>query len=53
MHDIRLRYYLYIAVGVAALVMMLTDPEMRALSHIAALYQSLTALSREAFSALH
>jgi hypothetical protein len=52
MHDIRLRYYLYVAVGAAALVMMLTDPELRPLSHIVALFQSLIALSREVIPAL-
>jgi hypothetical protein len=52
MHDMRLRYYLYIAVGAAALVLMLTDPEIRPLSHIAALFQSLAALAREVSSAL-
>lgn len=53
MHGIRLRYYLYIAVGVAALVMMLIDPELRAASRIGALFQSVSALSREVFAALH
>jgi hypothetical protein len=52
MHKMRLRYYLYIAAGVAALISTLTDPDMHAASSIAALFQSLAALSRDVFSAL-
>lgn len=52
MHKMRLRYYLYIAAGVAALITVLTDPNMRAASDIAALYRSVLSLSRDVFASL-
>jgi transcriptional/translational regulatory protein YebC/TACO1 len=52
MHKMRLRSYLYIAIGVAFMISTLTDPEMHAVSRITAMFNSLGALSRDVFSAL-
>jgi hypothetical protein len=52
MHKVRLRYYLYIAAGVPVLIFLLTDQDLSTFSRIAALFHSLTTLSRSVFSGM-
>lgn len=52
MHNMPLRFYLYIAAGVAGLILIVTDPEQRAVSHIATMFQTLADISRTLVAAL-
>lgn len=47
MIKINLRYYVYIAAGAAAVVLLLLDPDVRASEHVAELFGSLASLSRQ------
>jgi hypothetical protein len=47
-----MRFYLYIAVAVAGLILIVSDPEQRAVSYIAALYETLPDMFRKLQAAM-
>ena len=52
MHKMHLRYYLYIVIGVAGAISLMIDPDLHAVSYIATLFKSLSALSHVVFAAI-
>jgi hypothetical protein len=52
MLNVRLRFYLYIVIGVGGSIALLADPDLHAASRVVELFKSLAALSQDALSAL-